>query len=277
MRTSQCLLHVVNTRLWLNSQETEAFGRLSFALEAYPNLKVLGLIGWNMRAGDVILPDPERSLSRITQAGMFAKLTHLHLVCIAVARGSHCSLLSHLNVPSLKKLELARSDHIGPFLRGLISTYATTEGSLTSVLMTLPWDMAEPHTALQIIGDFLKACPKLRELGIDVSRHGVLRKDSILPHAETLHTLILGNGRSAQAKHMPGEEMQVIFHTCKEPVYLAINLPPTDLGSLRDLGSDIRFQRLRPGDIRALTEYEVMMVSTPTITPATAYMLIYVL
>jgi hypothetical protein len=126
MRTWQCLLHVVNTRLWLNSQETEAFGGLSFALEAYPNLKVLDLIGWNMRAGDAILPDPERSLSRITQAGMFAKLTHLHLVCIVVARGSHCSLLSHLNVPSLQKLELARSDHIGPFLRGLISTYATT-------------------------------------------------------------------------------------------------------------------------------------------------------
>jgi hypothetical protein len=186
---------------------------------------------------------------------------------LAVAKGSHRSLLSHLDVASLQTLELVKCDHIGTHLEGLISTYATTEGSLTSVLMTLPWDMAEPYTALQTIQDSLKACPKLCELGIDVSRHGMLRKDNILPHAKTLHTLILGIGRSAQANHIPVEETQAIVHACKEPVYLAINLPPTDLSRLYDLGSDIRFQQLRPGDIRALTEYEVMMMSTPTITP----------
>ena len=175
-----CHSHIVDARLWLGAQDTEALGRLSFALETYFNLKVLELLGADIRTADA-LPDLERSFLSTTQAGIFTKLTHLHLVCLAVARGSHCSLLSHLDVPNLQMIELARCDHISPFLRGLISTYATTEGSLTSVLIILPWDMAEPHTALQTIEDFLKACPKLHELAIDVSRHGLLRKNSILP------------------------------------------------------------------------------------------------
>jgi hypothetical protein len=110
----------------------------------------LKLLGWNMHA-DEGMPVLERSLSSTTRVGMFTKLARLRLMDLDVARGSHCSLLSQSDIPRLQELELSRCDHIGAFLNGLVSAYATTKGSLTSVLMILPWRMAERYTEYQVM------------------------------------------------------------------------------------------------------------------------------
>jgi hypothetical protein len=94
----------------------------------------------------------------------------------------------------------------------------------------------------------------------------LISKEDIPSHTATLEILILGADQSLTPFYYSVRDMNDIFKVCKKLKYIAVKMPTVYLGSLAELGSDFRLGKDRFSAKHTLTEFEQMLLSTPSNT-----------
>jgi hypothetical protein len=190
-----------------------------------------------------------------------SQLTDLSLEGIEIAPIGP-TLLKQIRISNLKALNLFNCDTIIYFLNGLCELYSTTPGSLTDVCIDFGWTLTNPVQTVGAIERFLKACPLLSWLRLDILKYAKLMDvDCIARHADKLETLCINiSSWPSLQRHYELHELRQMIDPCRKLTTLTINVPSVDLGPVMDLGEEFRLGRDRFDMAYVETELEAVLV-----------------
>jgi hypothetical protein len=232
--------NVSNLGFWLDGDATvegakDMDERLHLLLDNCPKLDTLDLYSYNIQNED----DATNLVSILSQAGaaqLFNNLTCLRLNDLNVIGDSNQGIMRHLDVPKLEELSLHRCSQLVPLIKSFTTFFASNSGRLSELQLVLRERMNEGLETVHAFEKLLMVCPKLSVLEIDLSCHSMVSKESILSHADTLITLILGTGSSPDPRYISVDHVREVVRGCGQLEELAMNLPSVHLGNYMDGG-----------------------------------------
>ncbi|KAI4908038.1 uncharacterized protein J4E92_010984 [Alternaria infectoria] len=125
---------------------------------------------------------------------LFASLTILRLYGLRLIGPGHQAICKSLDLSKLCTLDVQGCDHHVLFMQGLSSYYASGTGDLQDLCIALPLHLQGAQKTVESIEGLLKVCPKLRILRLVLESHGLVDKDYIITHGQSLHSLMIGTG-----------------------------------------------------------------------------------
>jgi hypothetical protein len=238
-----------------NAEET--FKNLREAFGAYSNLQDLILCYSNN------FPDSLQNILFYASEGrMFYNLISVTFTLLDLVPNGSQRFCHNLDVAKLQHLELEECDFLVPFLDSLSKSYSEIPGALELLSIQLPTNISQPVETIRSIETLLKVCPKLLELALELAKCNLVSKDCLLSHADTLCSLVVGTFPSEQPVYFSRYDLGVILKACTKLKWLAINLPPVDLGLITELGQNFRLD----GSEKGLAAFEGILVSHPRST-----------
>jgi hypothetical protein len=190
-----------------------------------------------------------------------SRLTDLSLEGIEIAPVGP-TLIKQIRVSNLKALNLFNCDKIIYFLNGLCELYSVIPGPLTDVCIDFGWTLTNPVKTVRAIERFLRACPLLSWLRLDILKYEkLLDFDCIARHADKLETLCINiSSWPSLQRHYEMHELRQIIEPCRKLTTLTINVPSFDIGPVMDLGEDFRLGQDRFDTAYVETELEAVLV-----------------
>ncbi|KAL1796055.1 hypothetical protein ACET3X_006279 [Alternaria dauci] len=211
----------------------ETLENLRKALDAYPILEDLNLIAAGVYPGslqDILLCAAEGQL--------FSRLTSVSLDSLDLVPDGSRPFCHNFDVTKLQQLRLKNCFSLVFFLDSLTESYSEMSGVLKMLSIESLRTNDRPVETISSIERFLKACPKLEDIFLALAKFGCVGKDCLLPHADTLRSLVVGNDMAEKLGHFSKHDLGSIMKACKKLERLAINFPPVKLGSISKLGRD---------------------------------------
>lgn len=191
-----------------------------------------------------------------------SRLIHITLEGIDIAPIAP-SLLKQIRITNLVDLNLFNCNTIIHFLNGLCELYSAAPGPLTAVCIDFGWTLSNPQATVDAIERFLRACPPLSWLRVDIFKYPPLMDFAcIARHADKLETLCINISNWPRLqRHYETHELRKMIEPCRKLTTLTINIPRVDIGPVMDLGEDFRLGADRFDRAYVETELEAVLVS----------------
>ncbi|CAN9370570.1 unnamed protein product [Alternaria sp. RS040] len=233
------LLEVLSIRLALDTymaSEERVSNRLEAISRYCPKITTLSLFIYPGSASRGAGTSWSSLFNHPKEAPLFPNLTVLRLRESSIALPEGQKIFKNLNLSKVRTLELRECYPLIPFLEGLSSFYTNNTGDLNELVIEVPTQLDQAPETLQAMEKLLRACPQLKNLHLDFSRHGLIAKDCILVHRRTLISLSISTGQSGPHDHFSAENMTSILGACDKLNNLAMNMP--SLGAVASLDAE---------------------------------------
>jgi hypothetical protein len=227
-----------------------------------PKLRSLHLLHWVMYVTSENL-DSYVDLDLLVPVGeetvRFPNLESLRLHFFDLAKGSR-RLLSGVDASNLQSITLDMCRNIIPFLAEFTGPGCLSSTVLRHVRIKLEWNVDQVAQTLGAINTFLQNRTGIERFILDVNRHGLLDKQSICAHADTLYVLILSTGQSDRAQCYSTQDLGHILCRCHKLQSIAVNMPLPQLGLLLGLATRFRLGPDVADGYHVETEFESTLV-----------------
>jgi len=226
----------------------DVYRDLQSFIDLYPSLERLKLSGEHQ--------DPislQMLLWLSPESRLFSNLTSIEMSAMSLVPDASYEFSHNFDVARLEKLHLKNCSAMSLFFESLSESYIETPGKLRELCIDLPrsnpyHDDGEHDVQVKTtesIENFLKVCPRLENLDLNLRNGKLIDRSCLLPHAETLRNVVIGKSRNSltdsQSHYYSGDEVGVILRACTKLRGLAINLPPIDPGYITQLGDGFQF------------------------------------
>ncbi|KAI4908040.1 uncharacterized protein J4E92_010986 [Alternaria infectoria] len=187
------------------------------------------------------------------ESRLFSNLTSIKMEAMSLVPDASYQFSHNFDVARLEKLHLKDCSSMSLFFESLSESYIETPGKLRELCIDLPGpdpyhDDGEHDVQVKTtesIENFLKVCPRLENLDLNLRNGKLVDKSCLLPHAETLRNLVIKKSRNestdSQSHYYSEDEVGVILRACTKLRGLAINLPPSDRGYITQVGDGFQF------------------------------------
>jgi hypothetical protein len=189
-------------------------------------------------------------------SAMFADLSFLFLEDITMSTPG--TVFAHLNMQKLKDLTLINCEDAHLFLDELSKYFSNNSGMLSAIRIVhlLSAEDGDIETMIAI-ENLLKVSPELHSIELALNNFQVLSKDSILPHKETLYSLMVDTREYDIPRYYKPEDLKEIVQACQKLQYIAIDMPPVKLGKKSEMADKFSLNALSPH-----SRFEEVLVSS---------------
>ncbi|CAI9631112.1 unnamed protein product [Alternaria burnsii] len=224
-----------------DGQAEKTFRILRAAFDACPKLEDLIFIDSRT------FPDSLQDiLSYATGGQLFFQLTSVTFEMLNLVPHGSQPFCHNFNVTKLQKMNIMSCENVIQFLDSLTKSYSGMSGALKVLSMQLLEDDPTPVETISSVEGFLKACPKLKDLYLELATCPLVGKDFLLSHADTLRSLVVSTYGPEQRVYSK-QDLGSILKACKRLRCLAINFPRIRLGSVTKPGRDLHFNESEEG------------------------------
>jgi hypothetical protein len=179
-------------------------------------------------------------------SAMFANLSSLFLKDMMM-NTSDATVFAHLNMQKPNDLTLINCDDDHLFLDELSNYFSNHSGALSTVrIVQLEYsEEGEPQETITAVENLLKVSPELDSIELAINNHKLLSKDSILPHKETLYSLMVDTGEYDVPRYYEPKDLRKVVQACQKLHYIAIDMP-VKLGKMSELADKFSLNALSP-------------------------------
>jgi hypothetical protein len=207
---------VFDTTLWLRDSSSATYEHLQHVFECSPKLRRLTL---RPDYGEDYTGVRLNKILAFATPGsaMFANLSSLFLESMMMST-SDATVFAHLNMQKLKNLTLIRCDDVHLFLDELSRYFSSHSGALSTILIVqLEYsEEGHPPDTITAVENLLKVSLKLYSIELAINNFKLLSKDSILPHKETLCSLMVDTGEYDVPRYYEPEDLREIVQASQK-------------------------------------------------------------
>jgi hypothetical protein len=201
-------------------------------------------------------PDLSSMLDVWVEDCEFSDLTLLELNRLNVSDG--CSrFIDGLKGTKIRTLSILGCINISQALSGFSQLFSSLPGALATFRINFEDDEAEE--SIQALEDFLKICPHLRNLEIDVGVHRLIDVPVILRHGPGVLSLALGTALAYSIPAYSAADLGRLLRVCPTLKYLAINLPDPELNRVIDLADGLALGTESNDSVRTLVSIQQLI------------------